>query len=154
VDLLIREARAGDLSAVLELLEADSFRERPEQVGAVPEQCYADALAEIQRSEHSRVYVAERDGRVVGTYQLTFIRHLMYRGGLVAQIEAVRVASQLRNQGIGAAMMRHAIAEARRRGCARVQLTSNKQRKDAHRFYERLGFKKSHDGFKLYLGGA
>jgi len=80
------------------------------------------------------------------------LRQLSHRGGHVAQVESVHVASDLRRRGIGEAMMRHAIEEARRRGCHRLQLTSNKRRVDAHRFYTRLGFVQSHEGFKLPLG--
>lgn len=75
----------------------------------------------------------------------------MRRGTLVAQVESVRVDAGERRRGIGAEMMRWVIGEARRRGCSRVQLTSNKSRKDAHRFYARLGFVASHEGMKLDL---
>lgn len=75
----------------------------------------------------------------------------MHRGGAVAQIEAVRVAAGLRGQGLGAQLLRWAIEEARSRGCWRVQLTTNKLRKDAHRFYKRLGFQDTHEGMKLPL---
>ena len=113
--------------------------------------CYAEALREMQASDRNRTYVAELDGRVAGTFQLTFIRNLLRRGTLVAQVESVRVEAALRNRGIGAAMLRWVIDEARRRGCSRLQLTTNQARKDAHRFYERLGFKASHLGMKLTL---
>ena len=86
-----------------------------------------------------------------GTFMLTFLRHLMRRGSLVAQIEAVRVDAPLRSRGLGRQMMEWAIAECRRRGCSHLQLTSNKSRTAAHRFYERLGFRKSHEGMKLSL---
>ena len=92
-----------------------------------------------------------RWGRIAGTFMLTFLRHLMRRGSLVAQIEAVRIDAPLRGRGLGAEMMRWAIDEARRRGCSHLQLTSNLVRKDAHRFYERLGFRGSHLGMKLLL---
>jgi GNAT superfamily N-acetyltransferase len=83
--------------------------------------------------------------------QLTFIPGLARRGALRAQIEAVRVADGLRGTGLGSAMLRWAIDEARRRGCALVQLTTDKSRGDAHRFYRRLGFVASHEGMKLTL---
>ncbi|MGE5049047.1 MAG: GNAT family N-acetyltransferase, partial [Deltaproteobacteria bacterium] len=90
-------------------------------------------------------------GRLAGTFMLTFIRHLLRRGGLVAQIEAVRIDARLRGRGHGAEMMRWIIDESRRRGCTRIQLTTNKSRKAAHRFYARLGFVASHEGMKLDL---
>ena len=105
----------------------------------------------MQASEENGTYVAEVDGRLVGTFMLTFIRHLLRRGSLVAQVEAVRVDAPLRGHGHGAAMMRWVIDESRRRGCSRIQLTSNKSRKAAHRFYARLGFHASHEGMKLDL---
>jgi GNAT superfamily N-acetyltransferase len=95
--------------------------------------------------------VAELHGDVVGTFQLTFIRQLSHRGCLVAQVESVHVHSKLRSGGIGAAMLGWAIAEARRRGCIRVQLTSNLKRLRAHQFYERMGFRATHKGMKLFL---
>jgi GNAT superfamily N-acetyltransferase len=149
--LVIREATPGDLPSVLGMLSRDALREKAEDLGPPIPQPYLDALAEITRDPNNAVLVAELDGQIVGTFQLTFIRHLMYGGALIAQIESVRVDTSCRNQGIGAGMMTWAIDEARRRGCVRVQLTTHKQRKDAHRFYARLGFVASHEGMKLPL---
>jgi GNAT superfamily N-acetyltransferase len=99
------------------------------------------------------VVVADATGAVVGTLQLTFIPGLARRGALRAQVEAVRISRQLRGQGVGGELLAWAIQEAHRRGCALVQLTSDKRRQDAHRFYGRFGFVASHDGFKLRLPG-
>lgn len=110
-----------------------------------------DALAAIDGDPNNQVYVAEREGKVVGTFQLTFIRQLSYGGCLVAQVESVHVHSSQRSHGIGRLMMEFAIVEARRRGALRIQLTSNVRRTRAHEFYERLGFRASHKGMKLYL---
>ncbi|WP_051324373.1 GNAT family N-acetyltransferase [Candidatus Solirubrobacter pratensis] len=85
------------------------------------------------------------------SFQLSFIPGLARRGALRAQIEAVRVREEYRRQGLGAAMLEWAIGEARRRGCALMQLTTDKTRTDAHRLYERLGFVASHEGLKLAL---
>lgn len=95
--------------------------------------------------------VAEAGGDIVATLQVSFIPGLARRGTLRAQIEAVRVAGRFRGQGLGRAVFGWAIAEARRRGCSLVQLTSDKSRTDARRFYERLGFVASHEGLKLAL---
>jgi GNAT superfamily N-acetyltransferase len=97
------------------------------------------------------VVATDEQGALAGTMQLTFIPGLARRGALRAQIEAVRVREDLRNQGLGGALFTWAIEEARRRGCALVQLTTDKRRADAHRFYGRLGFTASHEGFKLRL---
>jgi GNAT superfamily N-acetyltransferase len=105
----------------------------------------------MQASDDNLTYVAEEGGRVVGTFMLTFIRHLMRQGSLVAQLESVRVDGSMRGRGIGEAMVRWAIEESKRRGCSRMQLTTNKSRTDAHRFYRRLGFEASHEGMKLSL---
>lgn len=91
------------------------------------------------------------DGVVVATLQVTFLPGLARRGALRAQIEAVRVGQGYRDRGLGAAMLEWTISEARRRGCALVQLTTDKSRTDAHRFYVRLGFVASHEGLKLHL---
>ena len=95
--------------------------------------------------------MAEGEGRVLGVLQLTFIRHVGYRGGRVAQIENVIVAPEARSRGVGSVLMQEAIARARAAGCFRVQLTSNNARTRAHVFYERLGFLRSHQGMKLAL---
>jgi GNAT superfamily N-acetyltransferase len=145
----IRRAAPQDLPEILRLLFDD--RATPSIETDPDARCYADAFAEMQRSDWNGTYVAEVDGRIVGTFMLTFIRHLLRQGALVAQIEAVRVDAPERGRGFGVEMMRWAIDEARRRGCSRMQLTSNKSRKDAHRFYERLGFRATHEGMKLPL---
>ena len=148
----IRPAAREDVSAILALLADDELASHPERGGHGDDLApYLEAFDEIAADPRSDVYVATIDGRVVGTFQLTTIRHLTYRGGRVAVVESVHVASDARRRGIGEAMMRFAIEEARRRGCHRVQLTSNKRRTDAHRFYQRLGFVASHEGMKLAL---
>ena len=101
---------------------------------------------------NNRVVVAERDGRIVGCFQITFIQGLSRAGARRALVEGVRTAAQARGRGIGEAMMRHAIAVARAEGCVLVQLTSDKSRGRAHEFYKRLGFQQSHEGFKLEIG--
>jgi GNAT superfamily N-acetyltransferase len=145
----VRRAVEGDLPGILRLLFEDRAGPSEELPPDAP--CYAAALREMQASDASATYVVEVEGRLAGTFMLTFIRHLMRRGSLVAQIEAVRIDAPLRGRGHGAAMLRWIVDESRRRGCSRVQLTTNKSRKDAHRFYARLGFQASHEGMKLDL---
>ena len=147
--MIVRPATSSDLPGIMRLLLADRATVSDEL--PPDSDCYVDALREMQASGHSCTYVALVDGRIAGTFMLTFLRHLMRRGSLVAQIEAVRIDAPLRGRGLGAEMMRWAIDEARRRGCSHLQLTSNLVRKDAHRFYERLGFRGSHLGMKLLL---
>jgi GNAT superfamily N-acetyltransferase len=111
----------------------------------------APAFADIEADPNNHVFVAEEDGQVLGTFQLTFIRQLSYGGCWVAQVESVQVDARYRSRGIGARMLHFAIERARDRGCYRVQLTSNVTRQRAHAFYARLGFKATHSGMKLIL---
>ena len=145
----VRMAKEEDLPAILRMLLDD--RATPSDETAPDAPCYAEALREMQASGTSATYVAEQGGRIVGTFMLSFLRHLMRRGTLIAQIESVRVDASVRSRGIGEEMVRWAIGEARRRGCSRVQLTTNKSRKDAHRFWKRMGFEPTHEGMKLSL---
>jgi GNAT superfamily N-acetyltransferase len=145
----IRDAEPADLPAVVALLADDVLGRARE--AAVADPAYGRALAAISADSNNRLLVAELDGRVVGCFQLTFIPKLGRGGAWWAQVKSVRTAAGLRGQGIGAAMVRWAIERARERGCALVQLTTDKRRRDAHRFYERLGFTPSHEGMKLAL---
>jgi GNAT superfamily N-acetyltransferase len=149
--LTIRDARPDDLEAVLALLNEDAIREVAEDYSDLAP--YAAALAEITAAPHSTVLVGELAGEIVATAQVTWQRRMMYGASLVCQIESVRVGSQRRGQGIGGEFVGWIVDDARRRGCARVELTSNAKRADARRFYERLGFTASHVGMKLYLSG-
>jgi GNAT superfamily N-acetyltransferase len=148
----LRPARIDDVRAIVELLAAD-------QLGATRDgadddeglEPYRRAFEAIDADPAHLLLVAESGGEIVATMQLSFLPGLARRGALRAQIEAVRVRADQRGSGLGGELMIWAIEEARRRGCALVQLTSDKRRTDAHRFYERLGFVASHEGFKLAL---
>ncbi len=148
MDATFRRAGAEDIPAILALLMDDDLgklRERP------ADPAHAVAFAAIDSDPNQLLGVAETEGQVAGCFQLTFIPGLSRGGMWRGQIEAVRVARRLRGRGIGAAMMHWALAQCRTRGCGLVQLTSDKRRADAHRFYERLGFTASHEGLKLPL---
>jgi GNAT superfamily N-acetyltransferase len=147
--LVVREATQHDLDAVLALQREDSFHSfsEPEQVSTNQRA----AFAEIDADPQQQLLVGTLDERVVTSAQVTWIRMLSADGGLYCQVEAVRTASELRGQGIGAQLMSVIEDEARRRGAARIQLTSNRRRADAHRFYERLGYEPTHVGMKKYL---
>jgi GNAT superfamily N-acetyltransferase len=150
--LTIRRAELADLPAVVRLFAIpDEGNLKDEDPSSPLPSCYADALASIAADPRNMLLVAERDGAVIGAFHLTIIQYVAYRGGRVAQIENVIVDPSARGLGVGAAMMAFAVDEARRQGCFRVQLTSNKARVRAHRFYERLGFKATHEGMKLSL---
>jgi GNAT superfamily N-acetyltransferase len=152
--VVVRLASAADVPRIAALIAMGSASapmgaEAAEAEGRHP--AYAEAFARIVASDMNRLFVAEQAGRVVGTYQLTALPGIAERGRTRGKIESVHVDPTLRSSGIGAAMMRHAIAEARALGIGLLELSSNKSRTDAHRFYERLGFAKSHEGFKMVL---
>ena len=146
-----RAASAADLPAIVALLAADELGRGREDARLPLDRRYVSAFAAIQDDPNQLLAVAEADGEVVGCLQLSFIPGLSRLGAWRAQIESVRVAPSMRGQGLGATMIGWAIDEARRRGCALVQLTSDKSRSDARRFYEGLGFVASHEGLKLAL---
>jgi GNAT superfamily N-acetyltransferase len=149
-DVELRRAEIGDLPAILELLADDPLgRSRDGAAADQGLQPYARAFLAIDADSAQLLVVATASAAVVGTMQLSFIPGLARRGALRAQIEAVRVQQSYRSQGLGTAMFEWAIAEARRHGCALVQLTTDKTRSDAHRFYDRLGFVASHEGLSL-----
>jgi ribosomal protein S18 acetylase RimI-like enzyme len=147
----VREARREDLASIVGLLADDALGQSRERIGDELPPGYAAAFTAIARDPNNRLLVLEADGRVVGCFQLTFIPGLSYAGATRAQIESVRVAADCRNRGFGEIMMRWAMSEARRAGCRFMQLSTHASRKDAHRFYERLGFVASHVGMKLDL---
>jgi GNAT superfamily N-acetyltransferase len=148
-DYLLRSASAADLPAIVALLADDPLGAARESTDDLAP--YMAAFTRLQADPGHDVIVAERDGAVVGTLQLTIIPGLSRCGTTRALIEGVRIAAGQRGGGLGTLMIRHAIDEARRQGCGLVQLTSDATRTDAHRFYERLGFVASHVGFKLQL---
>ncbi len=152
----LRRARAEDLPALVALLADDLLGSGREAPGDRELAAYRRAFAQIEADAGQLLVVAvTRDAaagdRVVGTLQLSFIPGLSRRGALRAQIEAVRVRADQRRSGLGTAMVGWAVDEARRRGCGLVQLTTDRSRQDAHRFYERLGFIASHAGLELAL---
>lgn len=114
-------------------------------------QGHIDAFAAIAGHPDSELIVATLGGEVIATLQLTFIPGLSSGGAWRAQVEGVRVRADVRGGGIGGQLMNWVIARARRRKCWLIQLSTNRTRVDAHRFYERLGFRASHAGMKLYL---
>ncbi len=147
-----RRAVRDDLPAIVRLLADDPLGAKREQYATPLADAYYAAFDAIDRDPNHELVVAESDApAVVGVLQLTFIPGITYRGGWRAQIEGVRVAAELRSSGIGERLFEWAIARARERGCHMVQLTSDKARPNAIRFYGRLGFVASHEGMKLRL---
>jgi GNAT superfamily N-acetyltransferase len=152
LDVELRRAQRDDLVRIVELLAADQLGATRDGIASADDlEPYLRAFEAIDTDPAQLLVVATVDGEVIGTMQLSFIPGLARRGSLRAQLEAVRVAGRYRSRGLGEAMFRWAIDEARRRGCSLVQLTTDKSRADAHRFYARLGFVASHEGLKLRL---
>ncbi len=145
----VRRATEQDLTAIVTMLADDILgadRETPNDLAP-----YLAAFEVIDADPHQRLMVAERDGRPVGTLQLTILPGLSRRAATRALIEAVRVARDERGSGLGEQLLTWAVDEARRNNCFIVQLTTDKSRTDAHRFYEKLGFEPTHVGYKLTL---
>jgi GNAT superfamily N-acetyltransferase len=149
--LTIRQAREADLPALIALFAADPLGGHGDTVELAAFSNYLAAFKAIEASSDQTLHVAELHGQVVGTFQTMITTSLTGRGSSSLIIEAVQTREDMRGQGIGAKMIEYCIADARQRGVRLVQLTSNAARKDAHRFYERLGFKPSHLGFKMAL---
>lgn len=150
-NIRFRRAEARDLSAIVALLADDPLGRQREVPGAGANAAYAAAFAAIETDPNQLLVVVEQGEAIVGTLQLSFIPGLSRGGAWRGQIEAVRVADGRRGQGLGHRMFDWAIAECRARDCRLVQLTTDRQRPDAHRFYEDLGFVASHVGYKLAL---
>ncbi|MER7813993.1 GNAT family N-acetyltransferase [Streptomyces sp. NPDC096153] len=148
-DLQIRPASPSDIPAIVAMLADDPLgaqRESPDDPAP-----YLAAFARLADDPNQHLVVAERDGRTVGTLQLTIIPGLSRRGATRSIIEAVRIHADERGSGLGTQLIEWAVEESRRHDCRLVQLTSDASRTDAHRFYERLGFEASHVGFKRVL---
>ncbi|MFE1116237.1 GNAT family N-acetyltransferase [Streptomyces rochei] len=148
-DLEIRPLTENDLPAAVAMLADDPLgaqRESPDDLSP-----YLAALERLSGDPNQHLVVAVRGSRVVGTLQLTIVPGLSRRGAVRSIIEGVRIHADERGSGLGTQLIEWAVDESRRQGCHLVQLTSDKTRSDAHRFYERLGFSASHTGFKLQL---
>ncbi|MFE2311828.1 GNAT family N-acetyltransferase [Streptomyces sp. NPDC059441] len=148
-DLEFRPAASDDVPAIVAMLADDPLgaqRESPDDLTP-----YLTALERLSADPNQHLVVAVREGRVVGTLQLTVLPGLSRKGSTRSLIEGVRIHSDERGSGLGTLFIEWAIEESRRQGCQLVELTSDATRTDAHRFYERLGFTASHVGFKLAL---
>ncbi len=150
-EVQIRRAEETDLPAIVAMLADDplgSSREDPTEPLA---KAYRDAFAAVDADPNQFLAVMTEGGSVIGTLQISFLAGLSLQGALRGQIEAVRVAADRRGERLGQRLIEWAVEQCRERSCRIVQLTTNKSRQDAHRFYDRLGFKASHIGYKLEL---
>ena len=150
-DINFRTAQAADLERIVQLLADDPLGRGRETFSVPLPRGYVEAFEAISADANNELVVAERAGAVVGVLQITYIPNLSHGGAWRALIEGVRVAAEVRSTGLGRRLFEWAIERARQRGCRLVQLTSDKARPDAIRFYESLGFVASHEGMKLSL---
>ena len=151
-ELELRSVEEADLPTIVALLVDDPLGARREDASEELASDYRTAFQAIAAADDNQdLLVADIEGYVVGALQLSFILHLTYKGGWRAQIEGVRVAEEVRSRGVGQALFDEAIARAKRKGCHLVQLTTDRRRPEALKFYLRLGFKATHDGLKLHL---
>jgi predicted N-acetyltransferase YhbS len=151
IEVVIRPAERRDIGAIVALFADDAVGGHGDTTDESARPRYEAAFERIGASPNDMLYVAEREGEVVGTFQTTLLTTMSGQGSSSLTISAVQTRADLRGHRIGEQMMRFAIEEARAKGARLVQLMSNGKRTDAHRFYERLGFTKSHAGFKMKL---
>ena len=149
--ITFRDAELDDLPVIVALLADDHLGRAREDLGHPLDPAYIAAFAALEADANQRLIVAEISGAVVGTMQLSFLPGISRKGAWRCLIEAVRIEAARRGTGLGAVMIAWAVEQCRARGCHKVQLTTDKSRVDAHRFYERLGFVQSHFGYKLGL---
>jgi GNAT superfamily N-acetyltransferase len=150
-DPSFREATIRDLPELIALFADDQLGGHGDTTDAAALSAYQAAFASIQNSPNDLLFVGVVNSEVVATAQVTFITSLTGRGSMRMMIESVQTRADMRSKGIGRLLITHCLQIARDRNAASVQLTSNNKRQDAHRFYERLGFEKSHTGFKMKL---
>jgi GNAT superfamily N-acetyltransferase len=149
--MIFRKATKTDVPFIVQMLANDKLGKlREDYREPLPEKYYI-AFENIDADPNQELMVVEKDGEVIGTLQLSFIQYLTYQGGIRAQIEAVRIQEHLRGGGLGQQMFEWAIARAKERGAHILQLTTDKSRPEALHFYEKLGFKASHEGMKLHF---
>lgn len=150
-EIVFRLAKHEDLPSIVRLLSEDDLGSQRERYEDPLPKTYYTAFEQIDRDKNHELIVAELDGEVIGTLHLIFLPSISFQGGLRVQVESVRVDESQRGHGLGTEMMKWTIERAKVRGAHVVQLTTHKSREDAHRFYERLGFKGTHLGMKLNL---
>src|ERR1700761_4201372 len=147
--IILRPARREDVAAVIAMLADDHLGRARERLEEPLPQIYYDAFARLSVDPNIQLMVAEEGGKVVGCLQLCILPGLSSQGASRGLIEDVRVASDRRSRGIGEQLVQSAVGEAKARGCKLVELLTHHTRVDAQRFYERLGFSRSHVGMTI-----
>ncbi|MFD2204228.1 GNAT family N-acetyltransferase [Kiloniella antarctica] len=150
-DIHFRHAKEADLPAIIIMLADDDLGTKREDSSLPVNTKYIAAFEAIDRDPNQYLAVVEQAGEIIGCLQLTFIPGLSRLGMWRGQVESVRIASSHRGTGLGSQMFKWALGQCRERGCKLVQLATDKSRPEALKFYEKLGFKASHEGMKLSL---
>lgn len=150
-EVSFREATEDDLEYIVALLSDDILGAARERYKKPLPNSYIEAFKAIDSDPNNELIIACHDNEVIGVQQITFTPYITYQGGWRATIEGVRTSSSVRGQGVGTQLIQWAIKRAKERGCHLIQLTTDKKRDDALRFYERLGFEATHEGMKLKL---
>ncbi len=147
-----RKAKKDDVPEIVKMIANDELgKQREDYQEPLPEKYY-QAFENIDSDINQELIVIENEeNEVIGTLQLTFIQYLTYQGGIRAQIEAVRIREDQRGKGIGEKLFKWAINRSKEKGAHLLQLTTDKKRPEALKFYEKLGFTASHDGMKLHF---
>ena len=148
MEIIFRRANTNDLPILVEMLREDELEKNRETHDMIR---YKAAWVELKNDPNNQIIIGEIDNKIITMLQLTFIRHLTFQGGLRAQIEGVRTHKNYRRQGIGQKLIEYAVQLAKEKNCHLIQLTSNQLRLEALGFYEKLGFKPTHIGFKMTL---
>lgn len=147
-----RKATSGDVQTIVEMIADDALGSKRENYTIPLPQVYFDAFDRIDSDQNQELMVVEnKAGQIIAAFQMTFIPYLTYQGGIRAQIEGVRVHKDHRGLGIGKTVFELAINRAKERNAHLLQLTTDKKRPDAIRFYESLGFKATHEGMKMHF---
>jgi GNAT superfamily N-acetyltransferase len=150
-ELTFRLAQVDDLMDIVTMLSDDALGATREKLAPTLSEAYLTAFDNIISDPNQELTIVEKNGVKVGTFHLTYIQYLTHQGGRRAQVEAVRTNSNYRGQGIGTKVFEYIIDRARKKGCNMVQLTTDKQRPNAIKFYESIGFIATHEGMKLSL---
>jgi N-acetylglutamate synthase-like GNAT family acetyltransferase len=150
--MLIRQAKKEDLPSIIQMLSEDAYSDIKEDLDNL--KTYQKFFEVIEQDPNAEMWVIEKDLQIIGCAQVNYLTYLLYQGSKRAQIEAVRIHKDFRSKGLGALLINHIIKLAKEQGCSIVQLTTNKQRSRAIKFYEKLGFKPSHEGMKYKLNLA
>lgn len=151
MNIEIREATEKDLDSIVAMLADDPLGSKRERYEQPLPKSYREAFQAISSDPNNELIVACYEDEVIGVQQITFTPYITYQGGWRATIEGVRTSSSVRSKGIGSELINWAIQRAKERGCHLIQLTTDKTREDALRFYERLGFTATHEGMKMKL---